>query len=137
MTEPITPRRPGRTRRDHDGFRETLAAPIPNQTYRTEVDLVDSRPTVIEQTVRLIAAVLSLLLTGRLIAELFTTDRANGYVAFFANATDWLVWPFQFLLGKPPVNATGGFFDWPAVAAIVVVSVVAGLIVRTIRPPVR
>ncbi|MDB5178859.1 MAG: hypothetical protein JWN01_802 [Patescibacteria group bacterium] len=135
MNDPDSVRRRTRAREDSETFRETLAAPIPNQTYRSQVDLIDTRPSAIEQAVRLIATLLSLLLVGRLIAGLFTTSPTNGYLSFFYAATNWMVWPFQAIFGQPPINTTGGFFDWPAVAALVAVSLIAGLLIRAIRPP--
>jgi hypothetical protein len=140
MTEPNAPRqdahrRGNRTRSDYQDFHESLAAPVPNRTYRSQVDLIDTQPSLFEQVIRLIGGILIVLLAGRLITGLFTSDPNNPVVAFFWNATNWLVWPFQALLGQPEINATRGFFDWPAVAAIVAVSVIAALLVRLVRQP--
>jgi len=133
MTKPIPPRK-RRGRNHQEDFHETLAAPIANQPYRSQIDLIDTRPSTVEQIVRLVAVILSLLLLGRLITNLFTTDPNNSYVNFFNIATTWMVWPFQLVFGQPPINATGGFFDWPAIVAMIVVSLVTALIVRVIRP---
>jgi uncharacterized protein YggT (Ycf19 family) len=121
-----------RASRDDD-FRETLAPPVPNQTYRSRVDYIDNRASVAEQLIRYVAVVLSLLIVGRFIASLFSSDRSNGLVNFFYATTDWIVRPFQALFGTPP-SSTGGFFDWPAVAALIVVGVLATLLISLIRP---
>jgi uncharacterized protein YggT (Ycf19 family) len=123
-----------------NNFHESLAAhapapatPIPNRTYRSEVDLTESHASTAEQIVRFIATLLDTLLVLRFVTSLFSADRSNGLVNALYALTDWLVKPFQALFGAP--TGTGGFFDWPALTAIVVVSVLATLIIRFVRTP--
>jgi uncharacterized protein YggT (Ycf19 family) len=127
---------PNRTQQKYDEFHETLAAsatPVPNRTYRSEIDLTNDHPSVAEQIVRFVAVVLEGLLAIRFITNLFSADRTNGFVNFFNTATDWLVQPFQALLGQSPLG-TAGFVDWPAIAALIVVGAIAWIIIRLMRP---
>jgi uncharacterized protein YggT (Ycf19 family) len=129
-------RRAPRKTIDEPEFRETLAAPVPNRTYRSEVDLTESRAAVTEQIIRFATALLSALLAIRFIVSLFTSDRGNALAGFFYATTDWLVRPFQAVLGQPPAGSEGlGFFDWPALAALALTLLVATLLIRFIRRP--
>jgi uncharacterized protein YggT (Ycf19 family) len=127
------PRSRSYPRRDDD-FRETLAAPIPNRTYRSEIEDFE-HPSALEQLVRYVAVLLDVLLAIRFVISLFTTNTTNSFVAFIYGLTNWLVAPFQALFGHAPANATGGYFDWAALAAMVVVSVLAALIIRLLQGP--
>jgi uncharacterized protein YggT (Ycf19 family) len=117
-----------------DEFHETLAQPMPNRTYRSEIEQADA-PSALEQLVRYVAVVLDLLLAVRFIVSLFTTDTANSFVAFIFGLTNWLVAPFQVLFGATPTGSAGGYFDWSALAAIAVVSLLAALIIRLLQGP--
>ena len=128
-------RRPPYRRRplsqDDNDFHESLTAPIP--TYRSALEVTDERPTAFEQTVRLIATLLALIILVRFITNLFSVDRSNGFVSLINAATDWIVRPFQAFIPQPAITS-GGVFDWPAVIAAVLVAVVAAILVRFLRP---
>lgn len=115
-------------------FRETLAPPMPNQTYRDEVEFTESSSTSAEQVVRIVATILSSLLALRFLVSLFSSDRSAGLVNLFYGLTDWLVAPFQAIFGATPLSGIG-FFDWPALAALIVVSVLAAFLGRLVRTP--
>lgn len=129
-------RRPPYRRRplnpDED-FHESLAQPVPNRTYRSQVDLTDTPTSPLEQIVRLTATLLGLLILLRFVTNLFTVDRAHGWVNFINGATDWIVRPFQSFIPQPTITS-GGVFDWPAIAAAIAVAVVAAILVRLLRP---
>ena len=114
---------------EHDEFYETMATAGP-RTYRTEV--VEVAPTGAERAVQIVAGILNTLLALRFIVALFTSDTANALTAVIFNATAWLVAPMQTLFGTPP-SGGGGYFDLPALAAIVLVAVVAWLVNTLIR----
>ena len=97
------------------------------------IDATDDSVSVLEQIVRYVAVLLGLLLGLRFVVSLFTANVGNGFVNFFRVTTDWLVTPFQTLFGRPPAG-TGGFFDWPALAALIVVAVIATLLISLMRP---
>ncbi|MDF2461282.1 MAG: hypothetical protein K0S68_685 [Candidatus Saccharibacteria bacterium] len=124
-------RRPNQDRRDYDEFRESLAT-TPNRTYRSAVE-PDDRTSVMEQVVRVVALVLCFLLAMRFIVSLFTANVSNGFVNFFRATTNWIVAPFQSFFGSPPAG-TGGFFDWPALAALICVGILATLLISLMRP---
>lgn len=132
MAKPDTSRgRPNQDRYDYDEFRESLATPVHGRTYRSAPDEVP-RVSVLEEIVRYGAVLLGLLLTLRFVTSLFTTNNA-GFAGFFRPTTDWLVVPFQTLFGRPPAS-TGGYFDWPTLAALLVVAVIATLLISLMRP---
>jgi hypothetical protein len=114
---------------EHEEFYETMAASRP-ATYRTEV--VEVVPSGAERAVQLVAGILNTLLALRFVIALFTSDTTNALTAVIFNATNWLVAPMQALFGTPP-SGGGGYFDLPALAAIVLVSVIAWLINTLIR----
>jgi uncharacterized protein YggT (Ycf19 family) len=117
-----------------DEFLETLAQPIPNRTYRSQID-TDVGPTALEQLVRYVAILLDILLAVRFAVSLFSVNTANSFVAFIFGLTNWLVAPLQILFGSPQMGTNTGYFDWSALAAIIVVSVLASLIVRLLQGP--
>ena len=116
-----------RDRRHYDDFRESVAAPVPNRTYRSTVELED-RSSVAERVVRVVAVVLGILLAIRFVINLFSYPRTSGFANFIYATTNWAVQPFQFLFGQP-ATTTGGFFDWPALAAIVAVGIIASILI--------
>jgi Flp pilus assembly protein TadB len=124
--------RANRDRQHYDSFRESVATPVPNRTYRSDVDLVSDRPGTAERVVRYVAVALGALLAVRFVINLFATSHTGGFTAFIYATTNWMVRPFQLLLGQPPAS-TGGFFDWPALAALVVVGIVASVIIGLMR----
>ena len=128
-------RRPPYRRRPlnpNENFHESLAQPVPNRTYRSQVDLTDTPASPIEQIVRLLASLLCLFLTLRFVTNLFTSG-ANGWTNFVHAATNWLVRPFQSFFPQPVISS-GGTFDWPAVAAFIAVIIAAAILVRLTRP---
>src|SRR5689334_17320241 len=118
-----TPRRQVRDRRpETDEFYETMAAPM-HQVRSPEMSIDDTRSSA-ERVVSFIAGVLNILLIIRFIAALFSSNANNPVMAVIFNATNWLAAPFQTIFGSPP-SGGGGYFDLPALAALVAVSVVA------------
>ena len=95
--------------------------------------MVDAAPSALEQLVRYVAVLLDALLLVRFITSLFSGNTSNAFVAFIYGLTNWLVKPFQALFNQTPVTSGTGFFDWPAIAAIVVVTVLAAIIIRLLR----
>ncbi len=128
-----SPRRQERRARrlDHDEFYETMAAPTAQPYYDQEAVRVYSP---VEQFVRVVAGILNVLLALRFVLALFTSDTASAIVAVIFNVTNWLVAPFQSLFGTPPSEG-GGFFDLPALAAIVFVALLAWIIGLIVRGP--
>lgn len=138
-----SPRRRTRRENNYDEFRETLATPVP-RTYREDAVVEeDSVPSYrseplayayspAEQLVRAVAGILNALLALRFIIALFTSSTTNAITSVIFNATNWLVTPFQTLFGTPP-SGGGGYFDLPALAAIVTVSLLAWLISSLVR----
>ncbi len=128
--QPVTP--------DHseqgDDFHETLAQPMPNRTYRSEIEQIEA-PSALEQLVRYVVVLLDLLLAVRFVISLFTTNTSNSFVAFIFGLTNWLVAPFQAIFGATPTGSIGGYFDWSALAAIAVVSILAAIIIRLLQGP--
>ncbi len=110
---------------DHDKFYESIAAPA-RQSYYEPGTAGDYTP--VEQVVQIVAGILNLLLALRFVMALFTSDTSNAFVAVLFAATDWLVAPFQSLFASPPPTNGIGFFDLPALAAIVAVWVLAWII---------
>jgi len=128
----IPGRRPNRDRRQYDEFRESVAAPVPNRTYRSAVETHD-RAGVAETIIRYAALVLGFLLLMRFVVSLFTANVANPLVNFFRTVTNWIVAPFQNFFGGAPAG-TGGFFDWAALAALIAVGIIGVLLLSLIRP---
>jgi hypothetical protein len=127
-------RRPPYRRRPlnpNDNFHESLAQPVPNRTYRSQVDLIDNPASPLEQVVRLLASLLCFLLVLRFITSLFTST-ASGWTNFIHALTNWLVQPFQSFFPQPTISS-GGTFDWPAVAAFISVIILATILVRLTR----
>jgi hypothetical protein len=125
-----------RDRRDYDEFHETLAAPAPARTYRSERDTSRTdydRVSVLEEIVRYVSVLLGLLLGVRFVISLFTANATGGLTGFLRSTTNWIVAPFQTLFGRPP-SGTGGFFDWPTLAALVVVAIITTLLISLLRP---
>src|ERR1700683_1368600 len=111
----------------YDDFHETLAPAVPTRTYRSAIVVEDARPGFLEQLVRVVTGVLAILLGVRFVINLFggfnTTPLAN-LMNYWSN---WAVAPFQALIGRPG-SGVGGFFDWPALVALVVLFVVASVL---------
>jgi hypothetical protein len=128
-----TGRRSNRDRQKYDEFRETLSTPMPNQTYRSEVEHIGRRASIIDRAIRYLAVILSGLLAIRFVIALLTASVDNPLVGFFRFTTDWIVTPFQAVLGISTPSA-GGFFDWPTLAALIAVAVIATLLIRSVRP---
>ena len=121
--------------RDSNEFHETLAPTAPGapiRTYRSEV-IPERRPSILEQLVRLVAIVLDVLLAIRFVLALLGANVGNAFVNFIFRTTDWLVAPFRTVFHMP-ATGVGGYFDWAALIAILVVSLVAALILRLLRP---
>ena len=119
----------------YDEFRESLATPLPNKAYRDRIETPTLQPTPLELTIRVVALLLSGVIAIRLLFGLFNANHATPVVNLVYSITDWIVQPFQTLFGTPNTGL-GGYFDWPAVAAIIVVGIFAGLLVGLIRPKV-
>lgn len=121
----------GNRREDYDDFRESLN-PSLSQDYGqvSERDVnVAAAGSVAEQLVGIVAWVLSVVLALRFFTHIFSNDTANGFVNFVNVVTDWMAIPFQNLFQNVPAGLSG-FFDFPAIAAIVVVVAVAYLLNR-------
>lgn len=112
-------------------FRETLAPAMPGRTYRSEVITV-SRPTAFEQIITIITVALDVLLAIRFVLALFGANLGNSFVNFIFRSTDWLAEPFRSVFHMP-ATGTGGFVDWAALIAIVVVSLLGSLVVGLLR----
>ncbi|HUD11463.1 MAG TPA: hypothetical protein VMS08_03560 [Candidatus Saccharimonadia bacterium] len=138
MNTPKTTRQPrqaaARRHEEYDEFRESLAAPIPNNSYRSDVDLIDDEPPAAEQIIRWIAGILILLLAVRFLIDYLSPDRFGAWASFFYVSTNWAVQPFQSLYGQSFVIGPTGFLDWAALTAIAAISAVAWIIVRLLRP---
>lgn len=126
--------------REFDEFHETLAAPaptiispIPNQTYREEIDLADEHATGAEQFTRIAATFLGTIVALRFMTNLFSSDQDHSIVRLFNAATQWFVGPFQLIFGTAPNNGSG-YVDIAALAAIITIGLVAALIIRLLRP---
>jgi uncharacterized protein YggT (Ycf19 family) len=130
MSTETPSRRPNHDRRNYDEFRESLAAP--GRTYRSAIE-PDDRVSLVERIIRYAALVLGFLLAMRFLVSLFTGNVANPIVNFFRATTNWVVSPFQTVIGRPPTG-TGGFFDWPALVALIVVALLSLLILGLLRP---
>ena len=124
-----------RQQRDYDEFRETLATPMPSQTYRSDLDIDATTTSSVEQAIRIAATLLGALVALRFLANLFTTDTGNTLVNFVRTVTDWLVQPFDIVFGRIPLG--NGAIDLSAVAAMVVVAAIAAILIRLMRPPVE
>jgi hypothetical protein len=63
-----------------------------------------------------------------------TEVRSNPTTGYrFRATTNWVVSPFQTVIGRPP-TWTGGFFDWPALVALIVVALLSLLLLGLLRP---
>jgi hypothetical protein len=114
-------------------FHESLAATIPNRTYRSRIE-APVRPTVLQVLVRSAAVIVVGLLVIRFAIELFTTSRANRAVNSVFRASDWAVWPFQHVFGRVPAQSiTMGTFDWSALAAIIGVIIISAILLTLLR----
>lgn len=133
MARSDTGRRPNRDRRKYDEFRETLATPIANNSYRSEIAHGESRVWIVDRIIRYAAIILVLLLAIRFVSSLFTANIGNPLVNFFRVTTNWIVSPFQVVVGST-ASPVGGFYDWPALAALVAVAVIATLLINLMRP---
>ena len=123
-----------RDRQHYDNFRESIATPVPNRTYRSQADTLSDRSTIPERVIRYVAVILGALLAIRFIVNLFVTPAHAGYAAHLVYAaTNWAVRPFQLLFGQPPTTM-GGFFDWPALASLIAVGIIASILISLIRP---
>ena len=120
-------------RRKYDEFKETLATPIPNQSYRSEVENGEDRTWIADRIIRYAALILGLLLAIRFVSSLFTGNVGNPVINFFRITTNWIVSPFQAVVGST-ASSVGGFYDWPALAALVAVAVIAALLISLMRP---
>jgi hypothetical protein len=67
------------------------------------------------------------------VINLFVSNTTGGFTGFIYALTNWAVRPFQLLFGQPTVTS-GGFFDWPALAAIIAVGIIASIVIALIRP---
>ncbi|HEY6736810.1 MAG TPA: hypothetical protein VI322_03780 [Candidatus Saccharimonadia bacterium] len=110
-------------RRRYDDFHETLNAPI-------DRDYTSYWP--VTNVISAIAGILDALLLIRFVVHLFTSDTAIGLVALIQGLTNWLVAPFDGLIGTTPTTGSG-YVDWPALLAVVVISLIAALIMRVTR----
>jgi hypothetical protein len=126
-------RRPENKPGEYDTFRESLAAPVPNRSYRSQIDMIDTGPSVLEQLIRYVAIILDILIAIRFVIKLFAPSSASTFVTFIYGMTNWIILPFQPLVGAPPATLTG-YFDWASLAAIAAVSLVAALLIALIKP---
>jgi uncharacterized protein YggT (Ycf19 family) len=120
-----------RKHNEHAEFHESLTTAAPDD-YRTlsERDInVAAATSVAEQLLVALAVILSALLVVRFFTHMFSNNQAIGFVNFFNVATDWMAQPFQGLFQTVPAG-TSGFFDIPAIAALVVVGALAYLLNR-------
>jgi YggT family protein len=109
-----------------DEFGET--APV---AYREPVVLTRSAG-IVERVISLIAGILNVLLAIRFVLSLLGANVANPFASFIYSLTNPLVTPFATLFNFTP--STGiGYFDWPAIVAMVVISVVAWIIISLTR----
>jgi uncharacterized protein YggT (Ycf19 family) len=120
--------------RRNDEFRETLAAPMPNSSYRSEIDLIDEAPSSLEQAVRTVAGFLILLLTIRFIVSFISLDRSGAWASLFYPLTNWAVSPFLPVFGQSSVIQTSGFVDWATLTAIFVTTITTWIVIKAIRP---
>jgi len=118
-------------RDDYDDFHESMSPTMTGDSGRvSERDVnVVAATSVAEQLVSALAYIFSALLAVRFFTHLFSNDTVNGFVNFMNATTDWLAVPFQALFQSVPAG-TSGFFDIPAIAAIIVVMVLGYLINR-------
>lgn len=122
-----------RARPRDDDFRETLATPV--RTYRSDYYADDVYPSAAELVVRYLSGILGTLLALRFVASLFTADTSNVFVGFIYELTNWAVRPFQALFSMPPTGTTTGFFDLPTLAAMLMLWLLTGILMRLIRAP--
>jgi hypothetical protein len=122
-----------RDRRHYDEFKETLATPIPNDNYRSSVESGEDRTSIADRIIRYAAVILGLLLAIRFVSSLFTANVGNPLVNFFRVTTNWIVSPFQAVIGSS-ASSVGGFYDWPALVALAAVVVIAALLISLMRP---
>lgn len=116
----------GRRRNDYDDFHESITPTMPGE-YQTvsERDVnVSAASSVAEQLVTAAAYILSALLAVRFLTHLFSNDTANGFVNFINSTTDWMAQPFQ------SASSAASFFDFGAIAALVMVGILAYLLNR-------
>ncbi len=119
----------GNRREDYDDFRESLNPSMSRdygQVSERDVNMA-AAGSVAEQLVRIAAWVLSAVLALRFVTHIFSNDTANGFVSFVNVVTDWLAIPFQNLFQSVPAGLSG-FFDFPAVAALVLIVAIAYLL---------
>ena len=122
---------PNRRNDDYDEFHETMNPAVSTDyQQQSRVDTnTDHTSSMGEQIVRTVASVLSALLLLRLLTHLFSNNQTNGFVGLVNGLTDWMATPFQGLFQNVPAG-TSGFFDIPAIAALISVMVLAYLINR-------
>jgi hypothetical protein len=118
----------------YDEFHESLASPMGNASYRSEIDLIDTRPSMLGQFVQVASAVLIVLLAIRFIINLFSPDQFGAWTAFFYATTNWAVQPFLGLYNQASYIGTSSFVDWAALTAIVVTTLVAWVIITLLKP---
>ena len=118
----------------YDEFRESLAAPMPNSSYRSKIDRIDDEPSSLEQTLRTVAGFLILLLAVRFFIDLYSLNRFGAWASFFYLLTNWAVSPFLGIFGQSQVIAATGFVDWAALVSIAVTATIAWIMIRLIRP---
>ena len=121
----------GRQNEDFDDFHESVSPAMSSEYRRTserDVNITAAR-SVVEQLISTIASILSALLVVRFITHLFSNDQANGFVNFINAATNWMAQPFQALFQNVPAGVSG-FFDFPAIAAMLMILALAYLLNR-------
>jgi succinate dehydrogenase hydrophobic anchor subunit len=123
--------RHGRTIED-DTFRETLAptAPVYREVVREHVPT--RRAGLLEMLVGWVAGLVMILLAIRFVFSLLAVNQANGFSNFTYNVTSGFVSPFNGLFSSNPSSGLG-YFDLPAVAAVLVVALVAWAVVAILR----
>ena len=123
------PNRPG-----HDEFHESLA-PARHMYAIDEADvpIVAARPlTGLELLVGWISGVITALLAIRFVFSLMSVNQDNGVASFVYTTTNGFTNPFSNLFNFQP-NVSLGYFDLPAVAAIIAVALVSWAIVGLLR----
>ena len=123
------PVRPARTEDQYDDFGETMPA---TPGYYREPVVQASPVTMLERFISLVAGILNVLLAIRFVFSLLNVNTSNAFGAFIYNTTNWMTTPFASLFNYNPSSGIG-YFDLPAIVAIVVVSLVAWGLISLVR----
>lgn len=86
----------------------------------------------ISQLIWLIAGIVDGLLVFRFILKLVAADPSSGFANFVYSITNPLVAPFGGIVALPPTQ-TGSVFDFAALFAIAVYTIVAVVIIQLLR----